>query len=220
MNERHMFPDRHALYDASADFLATAILDAQRDRGEALIALSGGSTPGPIYRRLGSETRIDWKRVTVTLADERLTEPGDPDSNEALVRRTLLDGPASAARLVPLTEDTKLPGAIDALLLGMGNDGHIASLFPTAQELPLALSPNAPDVIRITPDPLPANAPYPRVSLSLGAILSAHRVLLAITGDDKRTTLETAEQDGPAQELPVRAILHAGHPHLSVFWAP
>lgn len=219
MNERIEHADRDALTRAVADGIAGILRDAVARKGEARIALSGGSTPGPVYERLSADESVPWSRTVVTLADERLTPEGHADSNETLVRRTLLKGAGAAARFEPLREGQESLPPQDVILLGMGSDGHVASLFPGARELGAALAPSAPAVLRVVPDPLPAHAPYHRLTLTLPTILEADHLVLAITGEEKRSVLERASGDGPVDELPVRALLRAGHSHLTIHWA-
>jgi len=214
------FDDRDALYDAAAKAMALAVKEGILANSEGHMALSGGSTPAPIYQRLSTDVSVEWAKVAVTLADERMTEPGDPASNEVLVRQTLMQNAGAAARFHPLTEGQAELADQDVILLGMGGDGHFASLFPTAKELDAGIASDSPPVLRMTPDPLPANAPFPRLTLSLAAILRARKLILAITGDQKRSVLEQAKEDGPVRELPIRALLAADHSDFTIFWAP
>ena len=213
------FDSRDALYAAAADAMALALKEGLLARGTGHVALSGGSTPAPIYERLSTDGSVDWTKVTVTLADERMTEPGDPASNEVLVRNTLLQNEAKDATFAPLGEGQAKLADQDVILLGMGGDGHFASLFPTAKELNQGMDAHAGSVLRMTPDPLPANAPFPRLTLSLAAILRAKQLILAITGEEKRSVLEQANTPGDVRELPIRALLAADHPDFTIVWA-
>jgi len=200
---------------------------AQQD--QAGLVVSGGKSPVPFFQALSGQP-LDWNRVTVTLADERWVPPDHADSNEALVRTHLLKGRAAAARLVSLwTGDAtpeaaipavsaaleSLPSPLSEVILGMGEDGHIASLFPGATELTEGLQTKAP-VLAVHP-PV---APHARLSLSLHALLQSRDIVLMISGADKRAILERALGEGPVEELPVRAILRQTAVPVSVFWAP
>ncbi|MEE4210302.1 MAG: 6-phosphogluconolactonase [Parvularcula sp.] len=211
---------REDLEEFLACEFANDLCNALQRHDRAGIALSGGSTPRPIYERMSRDSRISWERVDVTLADERLTDPDSEDSNEHLVKTTLLTNAAAKARFFPLRSEGDLPCPVDTIILGMGEDGHFASLFPTAKELDAGLSSRDPAVLRMTPDPLPEGAPYPRMSLTLPTILSIPIIRVAMTGKTKRQVFREARQPGPAHELPIRALIAAGHPHLTVHWAP
>lgn len=203
-----------------ADLVVETLQEAITERGEAHIALAGGSTPKPIYEALSLDDRVEWDRVTAILTDERLTPPGDPASNEAMLHSTLMKGAAVGVRYRRIEEGAATLPQQDLILLGMGADGHFASLFPGAEELSDGLAPDAPAVLRMTPNPLPANAPFPRLSLSLPTILNARRLLVVMTGDEKREVVERAQQPGAVEELPIRALLQSGHTDLQVAWAP
>ena len=220
MNDLHTFETQADLFDNVASRTAHALNKAISDRSTAFLALSGGSTPRPIYERLAQNSEVDWSQVTVTLVDERMTELGDPASNEVLVRESLLTKHAGAAKFQPLEENARGLPTLDAVILGMGSDGHFASLFPTAAELEDAFEVDAPDVLRMTPDPLPANAPFPRLTLTLRVIREARSLTLAITGEEKRQVFEQAQSDGSVRELPIRSLLALRHPDLFIAWAP
>jgi 6-phosphogluconolactonase len=197
--------------------------------GSRTLAATGGSTPGPIYDRLAA-VDIKWNRVIVTLTDDRWVDAASPDSNEAFVRTRLLRGPAAVASFVPLrrggpTADADAEAAepgvsamlpFAAVLLGMGEDGHIASLFPRVEVR--ALDPNGPrTVIGVA---MAGLAPFvPRVSLTARALLSAELVVLAITGAAKRAIVERILSD-PAFDLPAAAVLRQDRTPVRILWAP
>lgn len=219
-------PSWAALVDAAADRLAEALEAGLAERGRASLALAGGSTPGDIYRRLSGRA-LDWSRVGVTLTDERWVEPNSPDSNARLVLEALLTGPAARARFIPLkpdgTSQLEAPAEaeaaladlwpLDSALLGMGADGHFASLFPGSPALDMGLAPHGPARVVAAPAGAPA-PPQPRLSLTLSALRDARGLLLAIRGAEKLSVLERAEIDG----LPVAALLR--HAPVQVLWAP
>ncbi|MFB0872763.1 MULTISPECIES: 6-phosphogluconolactonase [unclassified Sphingobium] len=211
--------------EAAADLAAriAAILgDAIAARGVATLAVSGGRSPRPVLEALAKEP-IDWTKLIVTLVDERWVEPVSADSNERLVRETLLQGPAAAARFVPMKNGAAdayagqpeaearfaaLPWPLDIVLLGMGDDGHTASLFPEAAELAEGLSSTA-RTIAVTP---PA-APHQRLSLTASAILDSRHIFLQIGGPAKKAVYDRALAGGPVEELPIRlALLQDGVP--------
>lgn len=212
----------HQLAEAVAEALRTDLADQER----ALLVVSGGSTPVPFLRALATR-ELPWERVDVTLADERWVDEADADSNARLVREHLLRERAAAARFVPLTTAASTPeegagevsGRIARLawpasvvVLGMGGDGHTASLFPDSRELDLALSTVEPVIAVRTP-----SQPQPRITLSADRLHRAHRHLLHITGEEKRSVLGRALAGDDTRVLPIRAFLACP---LGVYWAP
>jgi len=217
-----------ALAAALADAVAAALRNALASRGRATLALSGGTTPGPFLAALATRA-LDWTRVIVTLADERWVPVGHPRANATLVRDTLLQGAAAVARFVPLYVEAPTPEAglvevaagidalplpFDAVVLGMGEDGHIASLFPDGDHLAAALDPHT--RARVLPMRAPA-AGEPRITLTLPVLAGARSVFLLITGEPKRAVLERASDDA---SLPVHALLARVSAPVAVYWAP
>lgn len=225
------FKDSPTLVAALAGQVADLLRDGIRERGEASLVVSGGSTPVPFFAAL-SALALDWKQVAVTLADERWVDPTDADSNERLVRQHLLQNQAAAARFVGLKNEALsaiqgekecedrlalLPRPFDVLILGMGNDGHTASLFPQATRLSEALNMDSGMLcLAITP---PA-APHERMSLTLPALLQSRQIILHLVGPGKRAVYERALADGPVAEMPIRAVLGQTAAPVTVFWAP
>ena len=211
----HEYPDREMMMLKLADTLAGELGDFLRRREQVSFAVPGGTTPGPVFDVL-SGIDLDWGRVTVLPTDERWVEEESPRSNARLIRERLLVGRAAAAGFVSLiaeepTPEAALPALAEAvrphlpltvLLLGMGEDGHVASLFPGADRLTEALADEAPPVVALR---APA-APEPRVSLSAPVLREALSVHLVITGAAKRAVLERAAKLKPA-EAPVRLVL-------------
>jgi 6-phosphogluconolactonase len=225
----HDFADRDALAAALSGTVAERLAQAISQRGEALLAVSGGTTPGRFFTAL-SKTDIDWSKVTATLVDERFVPPSSPRSNAALVAAKLLRNRAAAARFVPLfrkgetvnqaADDGEkafraLPLPFDALMLGMGGDGHTASLFPDAEGLHALLDPASPRIIMPVHA---ASAGEPRLTLTLAAIVRARFVGLHIEGAEKRRAFEGAM--GAGEEKPIRAVIDALADPVEVFWAP
>lgn len=210
-----------ALVQAVGDSLAAAL-----DAGGAVLAVSGGRSPVPLFHALRGAD-LDWSRVLVTLVDERCVAPDHADSNERLVREHLLAGRAAAARFAGLVRDpADIAGSVAAAnaaarpitvaLLGMGEDGHTASLFPGAPELASGLDPaNPARYLAVTP---PA-APHARISLTLAALLQSRRLVLAIAGPAKRRVFDAACA-ALTPDLPVSALVHQTQAPLDVYWAP
>ncbi|MBI1751597.1 MAG: 6-phosphogluconolactonase [Acidobacteria bacterium] len=216
--------DGAALAGAVAQHVARRLKEELARTGRAVLVVPGGRSPVPLLQALSTEV-LAWERVAVTLTDERWVAPGHPDSNESMVRRHLLQGPAAAARLVPLwtgdaTPEAALPSVCKTLealprpfaqvVLGMGEDGHVASLFPGSPERSAEVALAA----------RPPRAAQARLSLSLRTLLEARDLVLMISGPGKRRTLERALEEGSAEDLPVRAILRQTAAPVSVFWAP
>ncbi|QDC37369.1 6-phosphogluconolactonase [Sphingobium fuliginis] len=216
MPTEHLFVDGALAAADMARRIAAVLGDAIAARGVATIALSGGRSPRPVLEAL-SRMALDWGKVIVTLVDERWVAPDHADSNERLVRGTLLQGKAGAARFVPMKNEAAdayagqaeceaafaaLPWPLDIVLLGMGEDGHTASLFPGAKELAEGLSTHA-LTIAVTP---PA-APHQRMSMSARAILASRHIFLQIGGAAKKAVYDRALAGGPVEELPVRVAL-------------
>ena len=221
--------DQATLTAALAQHVARRLKADLAQQEQAVLVVSGGRSPVPLFQALSVQP-LDWSRVAVTLADERWVAPDHADSNEVLVRKHLLKGRTATAQLVPLwTGDATpeaavpavsktfaaLPSPFSEVLLGMGEDGHIASLFPGAAELAEGLSTTAP-VLAVHPP----HAPHARLSLSLHALLQSRDIVLMISGPEKRAILERALGEGPVEELPVRAILRQTAVPVSIFWAP
>lgn len=224
------FDTREALDAALTNDLAAALVDAIRERGEATLALSGGSTPHGVLAMLGAR-ELSWAKVRVTLVDDRWVPTDHTDSNERMVREKLLHGPASAASFVSLHTDADHPRdalatieerlggfpTFDCLMLGMGPDGHFASLFPGADNLAAGLSLDG-NMSCIAVDPPVAS--HARISMTLARIADTRRLILHLTGDDKRAVFEQAMKERDGETLPIAAVIDLPAPALNVFWAP
>ena len=226
--EQHHFPDQPTMVAALGAFVVAQLQQAIDQRGHAQLAVSGGKTPAALFDWL-SRQPLEWSKATVTLADDRWLPPDHADSNTRLLRQHLLQGPAAAAHFVPLVNAAPtpekglaqaierfntLPQPFDLILLGMGDDGHTASLFPCAAQLPHALGSSAPLVAM-----QPQTAPYGRISLSPAALRSSRQNILLIAGAGKQAVLQQALQDGAVEQMPVRLLWQAGMPPLAVYWA-
>lgn len=231
MPEFKEFKDSATLVAVLASQVAELLRAGIRERGKASLVVSGGTTPVPFFAVL-SELILDWEQVTITLADERWVESTDADSNERLVRLHLLQNRAALARFVGLKTGAAtavqgekecgdrlalLPRPFDALILGMGNDGHTASLFPQATRLGEALDMDSGTLcLAITP-PV---APHERMTLTLPALLQSRQIILHLVGSGKRTVYEKALANGPVTEMPIRAVLRQTISPVTVFWCP
>lgn len=225
------FDSGAAWAEACAERLADALSAALAQRGKALFAGAGGSTPSPIYGRL-AQADLDWSRAAVTLVDERHVPESSPDSNARLMRETLLTGPAASARFIPLhhaavTVDRAAAlaakalraegGRLDAVLLGMGEDGHICSMFPGSPTLKTLLSPALkPTVLGVPAGRDGMAPPQERISLNIPWLAEAGRVVLALTGAKKRAVFEAEAAGDPATQ-PIAALIASGAP-LEVLW--
>jgi 6-phosphogluconolactonase len=224
------YGDMDELAEAVAGDVGFIIESAIDARGSAVVALAGGKTPGPILQRL-AETKIDWKRVTIFPTDERIVALDDPLCNVATLARIFLP---KGARVVPIlsdkADDYKLAGSaassrmgdfhwpLDLVWLGVGKDGHTASIF-AGPDLDDAL--NAPaerKAVGVMPDPLPPEAPVARVTLTRASIQSAKSIVIVLTGDDKRVLLEQAIKDGDSSPLPIGRVLAGLETPVDIHW--
>jgi len=222
-----MFADGDVLADAAADALAQAL----EGEGPRSLVVTGGRSPGPVYERL-SYRDLGWGEVMVTLSDERWVDPGAPESNARLVYDRLLTGRAAAARFIPLKGAGATPEADasaveptlrrllpwSAILLGMGEDGHVASLFPRDPDLAGRL-----DLAgeRLCVGVATAGLPpfVPRLTLTVRALLASRLVLLLITGEAKQAIIQRIRSD-PAYAPPAAAILRQDRTPVRILWAP
>ena len=204
------------------------LTEAIKKRGRASIAVSGGSTPIPLFKEF-SLLNINWKKVDLTLVDDRWVDPKNADSNELLVRTHLIKNKASKVNFIPLKNDSNtakdgqknseetlknitLP--FDVIVLGMGSDGHTASLFPCSDELPEGMNLNNLNCLISTS---PKTAPYERLSLTAKVIIDAKNVFLHLNGSSKLHTLESAMEYKDSSKMPIYTFLENG---LSIFWSP
>jgi 6-phosphogluconolactonase len=208
-------------------FIIESAIDA---RGAAVIALAGGKTPLPIYEKL-AQAKIDWKRVTIVPGDDRMVPLGDPLSNVTAIGKIFIP---KQARVIPLISatvaDYKAAGRaadailqdlhwpLDLCLLGIGNDGHAASIFPGPDYDEALNGPRERRALGVMPDPLPPEAPVARVSLSRAAIVSARALMIAITGQAKRDVLEAAIEQGASSPYPAGRILAEVELPVDIHW--
>ena len=220
------------LADAVAGDVGFIIESAVEARDSSLVAIPGGKTGPAVFRKLAAQ-KLPWKKVTIIPTDDRLVAV---DSELSSVRELARSFLPLGARVVPLTseaaDDYKLAGsAADARLqdlswppdlvwLGMGEDGHTASIFPGPDLQDALDAPKARRAVGVMPDPLPSNAPVARVTLTRAAILSARTILITVTGDKKREVLEQAIADGQSSRVPIGRVLAEAEQPIDIHWCP
>ena len=229
MIRNHLYDDREDLAKGLAASVATVLGRRIAQTGRATLAVPGGTTPARFLTLLG-ESALDWERVAVTLTDERWVPSSSDRSNQKLLGETLFRGPAAAATFVPLYGATAEPAdamdgiatslrthvlPLDICVLGMGTDGHTASLFPGADKLAAALASDAPPVLPI----IAPGADEPRVTLTAPVLRAANAVALLIAGAGKWASLDAASGPGPVEDAPVRVVLN-GPADIDVYYAP
>ena len=228
----HNFADAEAQAVTLAGHIAGRLRTGLEARGHALLAVSGGNTPKLLFAHL-AQAALDWAHVRITLVDERWVPAHDPRANARLVQSTLLQHAAHAASFVPLYTGAATPEAglaeatarinnlplpFDAVVLGMGDDGHTASFFPGGDHLDLALNlyNRAPVVSMRAPA-----AGEPRITLTLATLLETRSLYLLINGAHKREVLADAQLGlGATQHYPVRAVLTQNRVSVAVYWCP
>ena len=226
MPDVHAFPSPDALATAAAERILSALREALAARGRASLVLSGGSTPEPVFRRLAARPdALDWPRVHVFWSDERCVPPDDADSNYGLARQTLLDalpipeaqvhrmacesgGPADAAQRYADTLRAYFDGAealFDVTLLGLGADGHVASLFPDDDAV------DAPNGWVMATEAPPSSPVAPRLTLTLPALNASRLVLFLVAGASKREALRRVlRPTDPEAPLPAARVRPVG----------
>ncbi|CAB0150139.1 6-phosphogluconolactonase [Pseudidiomarina piscicola] len=196
-------------------------------RGRAYLVVSGGRTPIALFKRLAKQ-QLAWPQVTVVLADERWVTPSEATSNEKLVRDYLLQDQAAAATFVSLlTADADVYQAeqlvsrrlaelptFDAVILGMGEDGHTASLFPGSVELQKGLTTQQ-AAVAVTA----TTEPRQRMSMSKARLLDSRQIYFHLSGAAKAKVLQQALAANDPTAMPVRAFLHQQQVPIEVLLA-
>ena len=223
------FPDPASLVDALVEVVARQLRNSLSAGQRASLVVPGGSTPVPFFRKLCQQP-LDWKRVFITLTDERWVSPRDPASNERLVREHLLASAAAPAQFVGLKSFTAdagagatkawqrldvMPRPFDVVVLGMGDDGHIASLFPGDPASTRGLDPAQPPGCVAVRAPA---EPSVRVSLNLSALLQARVLVLLATGDRKSQLIEQESVPVASRHLPVQQLLVQQRTPVAIYW--
>ncbi|MBA6417863.1 6-phosphogluconolactonase [Colwellia sp. 6M3] len=229
MYQINEFEQRELLDVALADKVAAILTAAVESKGKASIAVSGGSTPKGFFQAL-SKKKLAWQAITITLADERWVDITSSDSNTKLVHENLLQNEAVNANFFHLKQGDSLNTEIladlnlaanqqllplDVLILGMGEDGHTASLFPCSDEITQCLATDSAALIKVTPK----SAPYQRISFSFAALSQSKNTFLHISGASKKQVLATAIAGQECREMPIRAFLQAPDVNTQVYWA-
>jgi 6-phosphogluconolactonase len=212
-----VFPGPASMADAAAHAVAAQLSAGLAARGRASLVATGGRSPGPVYDRL-KDAGVDWAHVAVTLSDERQVDVNSPNANLKLLRERLFVGEAAKAHYLPLTDYAEpalralMP--FDAVLLGMGEDGHIASLIPGSPVMAEAMDPDGEALVAESPAGF-GSPPVPRITLTLAALLQSRAIFLLIAGEAKRQVVADALAGA---DLPVRALLEQTRVPLRVFW--
>ncbi len=203
------------------------LVDAIAKRNHAYLVVSGGRTPQGLFQALSSMP-LAWDKVTITLADDRFLPMTENDSNERLVKASLLQNHAAAAQFVSLyaaqaTAEAAVPELLarvknlptfDVVILGMGEDGHTASLFPCSAELQKGLAADADDLLAVNP----TTAPYQRISFSLRRLQNSRAIFLHLVGAAKLAVLHKAQSSDDVSAMPIRAFIQLTEPELSVMY--
>ena len=230
------FENRNHLFTALTAECHDILSEALGKHGSATLFVSGGGTPKPLYEAL-SKTELAWKKVKIALVDERWVDQEDEASNERLIKRHLLINNAKAATFIGMkTSDKHAKGAqskVEALyrgmpqpftvaIVGMGIDGHTASLFPNADGLTAALKTESEQLTAsIKAKPSPVTGPYiERLSLTLSGLLKCERLIILITGEDKLEVFDQAMKPGPVEAMPIRGLLNQEKAPVELYWAP
>lgn len=231
MSDRLDFASKADLAEALATAVVADLTAGIAARGIASLCVSGGSTPKLLFQSLANYDGLDWSKVTVTLVDERWVDANSDRSNAKLVKDNLLQNHAASASFVPLYGGggapdmarvaslnnalMKVPQPFDAVILGMGNDGHTASFFPGSDNLQQALTDVGPTVAITAPD-----AGEPRITWTLPRLLDTESLYLHIESAQKAETLSRARADGRIAEMPVRAVLRQHLKPVHIYWCP
>lgn len=236
MIKEFMFANRTNLFASLAKDCHSHLAEALSDKGAASLMVSGGSTPTPLYEAL-SLADLDWTTIAVALVDERWVDSDHNASNEALIYRSLLINNARQATFTGMKtraataaegcSETEalyqaLPKPFSVTVLGMGSDGHTASLFPHASGLSEALSLENQHLTA----PIMAKQSEvtgkntERLSLALTGLLQSEHLILLLTGEEKLAVFRAAMEDGPVEDMPIRALLKQNRVALELYWAP
>lgn len=223
------YPNSQLLIEDLTAHIVKELQQAINNKGHASIAVSGGKTPIPLFKLL-SQQDLEWHNVFITLVDDRWVDDTDDASNEKLVLTYLLQNKAKLANFVGLKNScdnpfdgaeitdkilNKIPMPFDVLILGMGEDGHTASLFPGAANLMAGLDmKSGRKVVGMTP----LTAPLDRITLTLPTILDSQNIYLHLVGESKMQVLEQAEKGDDINQMPIRAILQQNKVNVIGFW--
>lgn len=236
MVKEFLFKDRASLFATLASDCQSYLAKALIDRGATTFMVSGGSTPAPLYEAL-SLSDLDWGNINVALVDERWVDKEHSASNEALIYRSLLINNAAQAAFVGMKTGATsaaegcaetealyqaLPKPFAISILGMGNDGHTASLFPHADGLSEALAENNQHLTAaIMARQSEVTGPNTeRLTLTLNGLLHSEHLIILLIGEEKLTVFRQAMAEGPTEDMPVRAVLRQDKVPVELYWAP
>lgn len=227
----HEFADRSTFTKALTHDIASSLTADTTTQAQVLFGVSGGSTPLPVYQAL-SKQHLPWSKIKMLLVDERFVPLDHADSNEKNIREAFADAnipptqiqglywPTSDIAIAAEKADRSLAAMnqiLDVVLLGMGEDGHFASLFPTAAQFDAAIANNGARYI-LPIAPMPAHAAHARLTMSLAYIARAKHIILAITGAKKREVLEQAIADADEYALPIAALFNT-NAKIDIYWS-
>jgi 6-phosphogluconolactonase len=223
----HFYETRLEASTAAADRIAELLAERLDHNGNASIVVSGGTSPRQCMAALANAP-LDWQRVQVTLSDERWVPPEHDDSNEKLVRESLLVGPAASAILLPVYAEGVSPEErcdelqdplpvlpFSCSLIGIGTDGHFASLFPDAEQLELGLDAESG---RLYVPVTTAASPHPRISMTLAGISRSDEIALLFFGEEKLEVYRQAKAS--SNGYPLSRLLRQKRAPVRLFWAP
>ena len=238
MPHEHFFSDRSSMMEALQSAISTQLEQDLQQHTQISLFVSGGSTPAPLYRAL-AESRLPWQRVNIALVDERFVPVNDPASNEKLLRESLLREQAAAAEFTGMsvalfneqhklatmvqacnTKYAQLPHPYSAAVLGMGADGHTASLFPYASGLEEGFVKHQHCVaIHASPSAV-TGAITQRITMTRWALLQCRSLYLLFTGTEKKAVYEKAKTTTDHYALPIAAFLQQQDVPVEVYWSP
>ena len=225
----HKFTNREELIIDLKDNVIDALGRGLNDKGEASMLLSGGTTPGALYHAM-SQSELDWEKAWFAPTDERWVEPDHKDSNEKLIRDTLIQNKAAGANYIRLKSSPdnprdgqseteqfimRLPQPFDVVLLGMGEDGHTASLFPNLSDTDFAIDEECD--AKCAPISR-GNGEVDRMTMTLNCLLNAKKIILYFYGEKKLAVFEEAKKI-KTSSLPVSYLLHQNKTPVELYWA-
>jgi 6-phosphogluconolactonase len=228
MNNNRFFQKQTELIDELSKNIITNLEDAIKINGKASLLVSGGSTPKPLFKKL-STFDIAWDKVTIALCDERWVQNNHEDSNERFVKELLLIDFARKAKFVPMyQEGVDIENAqqicsdiyknelfpFDVTILGMGSDGHTASLFPNNIKLEESFNDETKLCICMEPD----TAPHKRMSLTKNAILSSNNIYLHFEGEEKQAVYKKVLDGVDKNEMPISSIINQNKKSIEVYY--
>jgi 6-phosphogluconolactonase len=229
----HEFTQRHVFTEKLSERIAQQLEKSSQKQAHVLFGVSGGSTPLPVYQHL-SHRPLDWQKIKLVVVDERYVPTNHPDSNEANIRQAFSSGRVSSSlNIIGLWSEqhnidlaaiaahhklVALNDVLDVVLLGMGEDGHFASLFTSAERFEEATTEDS--ELTVYPiEPMPEHAAHSRLSMSSAYIQRSGRIILAITGEKKRAVLKQAIADGDIDVLAIAALFQSNSPSIEIFWS-